>query len=241
MEVPNLDERNLDERKKIHPRLLLAVTQAQTEKKLKKALDFLHIPVFYQCRGEGTAPSEIMDILGMGGSTRLITLCFVPQFRVAETFRQLEEHLSIRRKGGGIVITTPLVGMQSHLLSMLNDEAKEQVKKRVEGVEENVKEMSKYTVLWISVAGGYGDDVVEAAREAGARGGTMMKGKRCGTEYAMQCLGISMQDQQDFVMIVVPKEKKTAVMTAISEKCGLRTEAHGVVVALPVEDIMGVE
>lgn len=30
-------------------------------------------------------------------------------------------------------------------------------------------------------------------------------------------------------------------MTAISEKCGLKTEAHGVVLSMPVDDIMGLE
>ena len=104
-----------------------------------------------------------------------------------------------------------------------------------------MKETSNYTALWISVAGGYGDDVVEAARSAGAKGGTMIKGKRCGAESAAQYLGIPMQAEQDFVMIVIPKDKKAEVMAAISDKCGLKTEAHGVVMSMPVDDVMGLE
>ena len=153
----------------------------------------------------------------------------------------MEEQLSIKRRGGGIAVTIPVTGMQSPILSMLNDTAKEMVKNRIEGDENKVKETSQYAALWVSVAGGYGDDVVEAARTAGATGGTMMKGKRCGAEPIVQYLGIPMQAEQDFVMMVVPKEKKAAVMTAISEKCGLKTEAHGVVLSMPVDDIMGLE
>lgn len=229
------------EKNLIQPRMMIAVTHAETEKKLKKTLDLLHISIYYQCRGQGTAPSEIMDILGMRGSGRLITFSFLPKFRVDEVFRQMEAQLSIKRKGGGIAVTIPVTGMQSPILSMLNDETKEIVRKRIEGDEDKVKETSNYTALWISVAGGYGDDVVEAARSAGAKGGTMIKGKRCGTESAAQYLGIPMQAEQDFVMIVIPKDKKAEVMAAISDKCGLKTEAHGVVMSMPVDDVMGLE
>lgn len=54
-------------------------------------------------------------------------------------------------------------------------------------------------------------------------------------------MGISTQDEQDFVMIVTPKEKKSEVMSAISNACGLRTPAHGVVLSLPVDEVIGLE
>ena len=41
---------------------------------------------------------------------------------------------------------------------------------------------------------------------------------------------VSLQKDQDFVMIVVPREEKTAVMTAINTACGLGAPAHVVVV-----------
>lgn len=49
------------------PRILISITSTQSEKLLKKCFDALHIPIFYQCRAQGTAPSEILDILGMRG------------------------------------------------------------------------------------------------------------------------------------------------------------------------------
>ena len=40
-------------------------------------------------------------------------------------------------------------------------------------------------------------------------------------------------------MFVVPDEKKTEVMSAINQACGLKTKAHGVVLSLPVDDAIG--
>lgn len=77
---------------------------------------------------------------------------------------------------------------------------------------------------------------LDAAHGAGARGGTVIKGRQRSDERTRQRFGISLQEEQDFVMIVVPREEKTAVMTAINTACGLGAPAHGVVVAMPVEE-----
>lgn len=50
----------------------------------------------------------------------------------------------------------------------------------------------------------------------GARGGTVMKGRRRNSEHASQYFGISLQEEQEFVMIVVPREKKCEIMSAIT-------------------------
>ena len=89
------------------------------------------------------------------------------------------------------------------------------------------------------MASGYSDDVVDAARNAGAKGGTVMKGRRRSSEQVSHHFGISMQEEQDFVMIVVPRDKKNETMAAITGVCGLGTDAHGIVLALPVDEVMG--
>lgn len=100
---------------------------------------------------------------------------------------------------------------------------------------------TEYALLLVSVAGGFSDQVIDAAHGAGARGGTVIKGRQRSDERTRQRFGISLQEEQDFVMIVVPREEKTAVMTAINTACGLGAPAHGVVVAMPVEEAMGLE
>ena len=48
------------------PRMLLAITRPEEEKKLEAIFDAVHVPILYQCRGQGTAPSELLDIFGLG-------------------------------------------------------------------------------------------------------------------------------------------------------------------------------
>ena len=44
-------------------RFLVLVTRAEDEKRLEELLDNLRLPLLYQCRGKGTAPSEMLDII----------------------------------------------------------------------------------------------------------------------------------------------------------------------------------
>ena len=127
------------------------------------------------------------------------------------------------------------------MLQMLNDEARSAVEAIQKGDEAEMKEKSEFSLIWVSVESGCSDDVIDAARSAGARGGTVMKGRRRNSERASQHFGIPIQEEQDFVMIVVPRDKKGEIMSAISQACGLKTEAHGVVLSLPVDDVMGLE
>ena len=231
--------------KDLRPRLLLFITRTEDEKRLEALLDEVHVPIFYQCRGKGTAPSEMLDIFGLSGSVRLITLGILPKFLVPNALKQIGRQLYFHQRGGGIVVTLPVTGLQTPVFQTLNEETRDQlaqqIKERIERDMAEMHEHSNYSMIWVSVANGYSDDVIDAAQAAGAKGGTILKGRRRNSEHVSQHLGISIQDEQDFVLIVGPREKKAAIMSAITTACGLRTPAHGVVFSLPVDEAVGLE
>ena len=223
----------------IAPRMIITITREEDQKKLEEVFDSMDIPMCFQFRGKGTATSEMMDILGLRGTTRLLTGAFLLGTQVRPLFDLMNKQLAFRNKGGGIAITIPITGMQSFVVELLNNENQNEEKVLPKGDETKMKEKSEYTLIWVAVAGGYSDEVVDAARKAGAKGGTIMKGRRRSSEQVSHHFGISIQEEQEFVMIVVPREKKNDTMTAIMDTCGLQTKAHGVVWALPVDDVMG--
>ena len=98
-----------------------------------------------------------------------------------------------------------------------------------------------YSMIFVAAEQGYSEDIIAAARTAGARGGTVIRGRRSGSESAMTLLGVATQEEQEFTMIIVDRDKRAAVMQAISSACGLKTEAHGMVISLPVEAALGLE
>ena len=232
----------LQERAASSPRLLVLITRAEDDRRLEELLEELAFPVLYQCRGKGTAPSEMLDIFGLSGTARQLTAGLLPKSAVKEVFAAVRRTLCVHQRGRGIAVTIPVTALQAPVLDLLRDgTASRGAKESEEGAMAFMGESSGYAVIWASVASGFSDDVVDAARSAGAKGGTVLKGRRRNSERAGQHLGLSVQEGQEFVMIVAPKEKKSAIMSAICSACGLRTAAHGTVLSLPVEDVLGLE
>ena len=63
--------------------------------------------------------------------------------------------------------------------------------------------------------------VMEAARAAGAGGGTVVHSRGIQSEQATAFWGLSVQEEKEIVLILAEQEKKTAIMSAVSEKCGM--------------------
>lgn len=287
-------------------RILLSITNEEDRRQVVETFRRQQVPLLCELRAKGTAPTEFLDILGLGGSTRILTLGYVSKSQVRDVFRAINQSLSYHRRGTGIAVTLPLNGAQGALVRLLQGDAEDpqtddaatgklsavkafgteltaayteenetpseatmetSMEHRSPNTDRNTMQTmnpemnaemntekkvttqttmpgyqgsssTAYALILVNVETGYSDAVVNAARAVGARGGTVLHGRRI-AQNAMQDLGLDGQEEQDSVMIVVPAEKKSVVMQAITASCGLNTPAHGVVVSLPVDDVMG--
>ena len=130
-------------------------------------------------------------------------------------------------------------GMQGFLYKLLNEHTAES---DGEEVEKEVKKMSEpitHAMILVTINQGYSDAVMNTARAAGATGGTILKGLRCSPGKSAVIFGITIQEEQEIVAIVVPKDKKTEIMQAISSAHGMDSPAPGGAFSLPVDGIMG--
>ena len=87
---------------------------------------------------------------------------------------------------------------------------------------------------------GFSEAVMEAAKEEGARGGTVIHARGTANKEAEQFFNISIQPDKEIVMILVPSEIKDNVLHALYRSAGLKTEGHGIAFSLPVDDVVGI-
>ena len=100
--------------------------------------------------------------------------------------------------------------------------------------------MAAYEVIFCIVNDGFSDVVMDAAREAGARGGTVMHARGTANREAEKFFGIYVQPEKEIVMILVPAEIKDDVLRALYREAGLKTDGQGIAFAMPVADAVGV-
>ncbi len=96
-------------------------------------------------------------------------------------------------------------------------------------------------LIVVIVNQGYEETVMSAAREAGARGGTIFNAR--GTADAqdlVKFMGITLHPNKEIVFILATKSSRNKIMTAIKDSCGLSTTGAGIIFSLPVDSTMGV-
>lgn len=85
---------------------------------------------------------------------------------------------------------------------------------------------------------GYSDLVMQAAKNEGARGGTIFHARGTSNGDAEKFFGIKVSPEKEVVFIVCYKELKDSIISAIYKDAGLNTKGQGIVFTLPINDFV---
>ena len=96
-----------------------------------------------------------------------------------------------------------------------------------------------HEVIFAIVNAGYAEDVVDVAREHGARGGTVLNARGVVKEDAARFFGITVHADKEILMMVVEKDILDRVLNGIYKELGMAKKAKGIVFSLPVSDVAG--
>lgn len=192
----------------------------------------LHI--MYVTLGYGTATNEIMDYLGLDSIEKAVAMSVVEEETWFTIKKQLQKKLQIDAPGGGIAFTIPLssVGGRKTLEFLLEIE-------EYQRQEESTLKNTEHELIVVISQQGYTDIIMEAAREAGAYGGTVIHAKGTGITETEQFMGVTIAAEKEIVYIVSKTTEKNAIMRAIMENAGLNSKAKAICFSLPVSDTAG--
>ncbi len=98
--------------------------------------------------------------------------------------------------------------------------------------------MNKYECILTIADGGYSEYVVDAAKEAGAQGATIVNA-RGSTKKNNKFYKLNIQPDKQIIMILCKQEQTKAIVESISNKAGMNTKAHALSFVLPVEEAIG--
>lgn len=185
------------------------------------------------CRG--TASQSMLDFLGVEDTEKVMLQMMATRENTKKYTHGLIYKMGLEAPGSGIALIIP-VGSIGGIAGMkyLTDG-----QNPIIGGEVNEMNETNYALIMVIAEGGSSDLVMDAARGAGARGGTVVSGKGTGTEFTTKFFGVSIADDKDLIYIVAKRRDKDAIMRAIMEKAGMHSDAHAAVFTLPVEDVVG--
>lgn len=103
------------------------------------------------------------------------------------------------------------------------------------------KKNLKHELIVVIANEGFSDVIMDAAREAGARGGTILHARGTANKEMEKRYGIVITPSKEMLYILVNEEIRDAVMTAVNKVAGIETKGQGIVFALPVSHVAGLK
>ena len=185
----------------------------------------------------GTANESILSLMGLEKTEKVMFKTMIPEENIPDIIKGLIVEMDISSAGNGIAAFIPIdsVGGASSLKYFIGDKQLEKKEK------ENMGSVESKTVMIITIVNkGNTDLVMDAARDAGAGGGTVDRAKGTGAEIA-KFFGVSISEEKEMVYIVARRDTRDAIMKAIMEKAGTHTDAHGVLFSLPIDNVVGLK
>lgn len=98
---------------------------------------------------------------------------------------------------------------------------------------------NNHEVIFAIVNSGYAEEVMDVARENGARGGTILNARGVAGEEAAAFFGITLHAEKEILMMVVDKSIRDDILNAIYKQMGMAKKAQGIAFSLPVSDVAG--
>lgn len=175
--------------------------------------------------GEGTVQSKLLEFLGLTETHKEILMIPASGEIDSKLHDILSETFKLSKRNKGIAFSVPFkrwtvdTHEQEHNISLED-------------------ERFTHCCLITIVEKGRSRDCIIAARAAGARGGTVIRGHGAGVP-ADAFFPLAIEPQKDTVLIVTIKEKASAIREKIYTDLELDKPGNGIIFTLPVSNTSG--
>lgn len=182
--------------------------------------------------GKGTAIRHHLSLHDLLSKEKAIIAAIADQKKTDSLMDEAKDKMYIDIPGNGVMLAVPVksVGGGRTLAYLTDNATPDQAVPKPE---------FSHELIVIILNQNYMDDVMNAARSAGAPGGTVIHAKGTGAQYAEKFFGVSLAEEKEVVLIAAQSDKKTAIMKAVAEKVGVDTPAGAIAFSLPISSVAG--
>lgn len=192
-----------------------------------------NVNVLYGLNCNGTVHARTLDLLGIERTEKAMLFTIINGDSLRELTRGLTVEMKIDLPDRGVAMAVPLASIGVRSLEYFTNQQEINNEKEIEAMQ------SDYELIIAIYEKGFTDMVMDAARSAGAGGGTTLRARGTGAKAAEKFFGISLAEEKEIVFIVSDVNKKKDIMKAIMTNAGINTEAHALVFSLPVSETAG--
>ena len=215
--------------------LLLAISTRQEQDDFLNLFHAHGVPCVYSTPCHGTVQEQTRNLLGLEETKKEAHFALLTRNLADEIMEALTKELSIDLPGRGIALLVPLTSISGATALGYFAAGHEQD----DMIKEPLPMGTDKELIVIICENGHTEEVMQAARSAGAGGGTVVHSKGTGTAMAQKFYGMTLAEEKEMIFVVAKTEHKKKIMQAVTDMAGLNTPARAVSFSLPVSQTAG--
>lgn len=178
--------------------------------------------------GDGTVRNDLLNKLGLLEMKKEIFIALVNPQLEKEFYQKMKNTFQLEKPNHGIAFSVSVKG-----LSKITDQ--EIIKEKED---RSMKDLD-YEAIFAIVDKGLSHEVVEAAQEAGSRGGTIVHGRGAGNTKKAKLFNLEIEPEKDIVLILSKAEQSKAIIDSIKKDLDMSDPGKGIIFVLDVNQTMG--
>lgn len=192
----------------------------------------LDLPQTVTLLGHGTAVQSMLDLLGIESTEKRVIMTVANPEKTRKFIKEMRRQVYIGIPGHGIIMAVPIKSVGGgKTLAYLNNGEQQPARYTPELND-------RYELIVIVANEGRTDQVMNAARAAGATGGTVLHGKGTGSQNK-KFYNVSIAAEKEVILMVAPSDRKAAIMQSVLHHAGPDSDAGAVLFSLPVSEVAG--
>lgn len=213
-------------------KVIISIVEHGQAKAVIRYYEKNQVQFHYQIRGRGTASSELLNVLGFGGIERDVVLSLAAGSLAGKLMHRLRYEEGPHAKG--IAFLFPLNAISSVPGVHMVKQGIPEYRKENAGMEQQ----KNNSLILITVNRGYTEEVMNTARGAGARGGTVIRCHWAGQEEAASIYGVPLQEEKELIAIVASAQGRNTIMETIQLKHGSESGAGAMLCSIGLEQMV---
>lgn len=212
--------------------LMLTIAKRADKKEFNSFFSNYEVKPVYSLDADGTTNSKTLSLLGIERTEKTVFLSVVSGLLAKKLMKGLSRELYIDLPDRGIAVACPLVsvGGAATLSALTSGTINEK--------EEN--DMNTERELIVIIANRNNTDLVmDAAREGGARGGTVLHAKGTAAKGNTTFFGVSLAEEKEVILVVAKGADRNNILRSIMQKAGTDTPAGALAFSLPISHAAG--
>lgn len=178
--------------------------------------------------GKGTIKNRLLEILALNDVRKEIVLLVSDKHTANQAIEQLEAKFKFSKPNHGIAFTTS-VGQVIGARSCMGDHIIEG-----KGVENRM-----YHAITVIVEKGNAEEVIDAATDAGSKGGTIINARGSGIHETSKLFSMDIEPEKEMVLILSKIESTDAIVNSIKKKLKIDEPGNGIIFIQDVNRTFG--